>query len=53
MIDPLSITASVIAITIAAIGSVKFLHTTIGDIKDVPIALGNIRLDLGAIELVL
>lgn len=53
MTDPLSITASVVAITTAAIGSVKFLHTTIGDIKDVPTALGNIRLDLGAIEPIL
>jgi hypothetical protein len=53
MIDPLSITASVVAITIVAIESVKFLHITIGDIKDVPIALGNIRLDLEAIEPIL
>lgn len=53
MTDPLSITASVVAITTAAIGSVKFLHTTIGDIKDVPTALENIRSDLGAIEPVL
>ena len=53
MIDPLSITASVVGITTAAIGSVKFLHTTIGDIKDLPIALGNIRSDLQAVELVL
>ena len=53
MTDPLSITASVVAITTAAIGSVKFLHTTIGDIKDVPTALGNIRSDLQAVEPVL
>lgn len=53
MTDPLSITTSVVAITTATIGSVKFLHTIIGDIKDVPTALGNIRLDLGAIEPVL
>lgn len=53
MADPLSITASVVAITTATIGSVKFLHTTIGDIKDVPTALGNIRSNLGAIEPIL
>ena len=46
MTDPLSITASVVGITTAAIESVKFLHTTISDIKDVPTALGNIRSDL-------
>ena len=53
MTDPLSITASVLAITTAAIASVKFLHTTIGEIKDAPTALRNIRSDLGAIEPVL
>ena len=53
MSDPLSITASVIGITTAAIGSVKFLHTTISDIKDVPTALRNIRSDLQAVEPVL
>lgn len=53
MIDPVSITASVVGITTAAIGSVKFLYTTIGDIKDVPTALGNIRSDLQAVEPVL
>ena len=53
MTDPLSITASVVGITTAAIGSVKFLYTTISDIKDVPNALGNIRSDLQAVEPVL
>ena len=42
-----------VAITTAAIGSVKFLHTTISDIKDVPTALRHIMSDLGAIEPVL
>ena len=42
-----------VAITTAAIESVKFLHTTISDIKDVPTALGNIRSDLRAVEPIL
>lgn len=53
MTNPLSITASVIGITTAAIGSVKFLRTTISDIQDVPTALANIRSDLQAVEPVL
>ena len=53
MTDPVSISASVIAITSAAIGTVKFLYTTIGDIKGVPAALENLRSDLKAIEPVL
>ena len=53
MIEPVGFTASVVGITTAAIGSVKFLYTTIGDIKDVPTALGNIRSDLQAVEPVL
>ena len=50
MIDPLSITAAVVGITTAAIGSVKVLYTTIGDIKDVPTALRSIESDLQAVE---
>lgn len=53
MTDPLSITAAAIAITTATIQSVKFLYTTISDIKDVPTALGDIRSDLQAVEPVL
>lgn len=53
MTNPLSITASVVGITTAAIGSVKFLRTTISDIQDVPTALANIRSDLQAVEPVL
>ena len=50
MTDPLSIAASVVSVTAAAIGSVKFLYPTISNIKDVPTLLGNIRPDLQAIE---
>ena len=39
MTDSLSVTASVVVITTAALGSVKFLYTTINDIKDVFIVL--------------
>ncbi|MCJ1383791.1 hypothetical protein MMC17_006905 [Xylographa soralifera] len=53
MTDPLGVAASVVGITTAAIGSVKFLYTTISDINDVPIALGNIRSDLQAVEPIL
>lgn len=53
MTEPLSITASVLAITTAAIESIKFLHTTIGAIEDVPTALETITSDLEAIEPVL
>ena len=50
MSDLLGVTASVVAVTTASIASVKFLYTTIGDIKDAPTALGNIRSDLEAVE---
>ena len=53
MADPLSITASVVGITTAAIESVKFLRTTIGDIKSIPTALENVKSDLQAVEPVL
>lgn len=53
MIDLVGFTAAVVGITTAAIGSVKFLYITIGDIKDVPTALENIRSDLQAVEPVL
>lgn len=53
MTDPFSITTRMVAIATAAIGSVKFLYITIGDIKDVPTALGNIRSDLQAVEPIL
>ncbi|KAK3177894.1 hypothetical protein OEA41_000026 [Lepraria neglecta] len=53
MIEPVGFTASVVGITTAAIGSIKFLYTTIGDIKDVPTTLRNIKSDLKALEPVL
>ncbi|KAL8792419.1 MAG: hypothetical protein Q9195_004952 [Heterodermia aff. obscurata] len=53
MVDPVNLTAAVLSITTAAIESVKFLYTTIGDIKDVLIALRNIRSDLQAVKPVL
>ena len=53
MTDPLRITASVIDITTAAIESVKFLHTTISDIKDVLATLENIRSDLQIVKPIL
>ena len=53
MADPLSVTASVVGITTAALQSVQFLAKTIGDIKDVPDIVKSIRADLQAIEPVL
>jgi hypothetical protein len=53
MIDSLSIITSIIVITIVIIKSVKFLHITFNNIKDVFIALKNIRLNLEAIESIL
>lgn len=53
MTEPLSITTSVVGITTAVIGSVKFLYTIISNIKDVPTTLGNIRSDLQVVEPVL
>jgi hypothetical protein len=53
MADPLSVTASVVGITTAALQSVQFLAKTIGDIKDVPDTIKSIRADLQAVELIL
>ena len=50
MTDPLSIAASVTGITTAAIASVRYLHTTISDIKDVPDTLNTLKADLQAVE---
>ena len=50
MTEPLNTTAVVVGIITAAIGSVKFLYTTINNIKNVPTALENIKSDLRAIK---
>ena len=50
MADPLSVAASVVGITTAAIQSVHFLSTTVDNIKGAPDAIRNIRVDLKAIE---
>ena len=45
MADPLSVTASVVGITTAALQSVQFLAKTIDTIKDVPDTIKSIRAD--------
>jgi hypothetical protein len=51
--DPLSITASVVGITTAALQSVQFLVKTIDNVKDAPATIKEISADLRAIETVL
>jgi len=51
--DPLSITASVIGITTAALQSAQFLVKTIDNVKDAPATIKDISADLRAIESVL
>jgi hypothetical protein len=51
--DPLSTTASVVAITTAALQSTQFLVQTINNVKDAPATITNINADLRAIEFVL
>lgn len=51
--DPLSITASVIGITTAALQSAQFLATTIDNIRDAPGAVKDISADLRAVRPVL
>jgi hypothetical protein len=53
MADLLSVTASVVGITTAALQSVQFLAKTISDIKDVPDTIKSIRADLQAVEPIL
>lgn len=51
--DPLSITASVVGITTAALQSAHFLAKTIDNIKGAPSAVKDISADLRAVEPVL
>jgi hypothetical protein len=51
--DPLSITASVVGITTAALQSAQFLVKTIDNVKDAPGTIKDICTDLRAIESVL
>lgn len=51
--DPLSITASVVSITTAALQSAQFLVKTIDNVKDAPGTIKDISADLRAIESVL
>ncbi len=50
MADPLSITASVVGITTAALQTIQFLSQTIDNVKDVPSTIKSIRADLQAVE---
>ncbi|RYN76416.1 hypothetical protein AA0119_g13577 [Alternaria tenuissima] len=51
--DPLSITASVVGITTAALQSVQFLAKTIDNVKDAPDTVRSVGTDLQAVEPVL
>jgi hypothetical protein len=51
--DPLSITASVVGITTAALQSAQFLVKTIDNVKDAPHTINEISTDLRVVESVL
>jgi hypothetical protein len=51
--DPLSITASVVGITTAALQSAQFLVKTIDNIKDAPGTIKDLSADLRVVESVL
>ena len=53
MADPLSITASILNVTTAALQSVQYLAKTIDDIKDVPEVIRNVKSDLNVVAPVL
>jgi hypothetical protein len=53
MTDPLSVVASVVGITTAALQTVQFLSQTIDNTKDVPDTIKSVRADLQAVEPVL
>jgi hypothetical protein len=48
--DHLSITASVVGVTTAALQSAQFLVKTIDNVKDAPSAVRDISADLRAVE---
>jgi hypothetical protein len=51
--DPLSITASIVGITTAALQSVRLLAKTIDNVKDVPVTVRSVSTDLQAVQPVL
>jgi hypothetical protein len=51
--DPLSITASVLGITTAALQSAQYLVKTIDNVRDAPITIKDISVDLRAVERIL
>ena len=53
MADPLSITASVLGVTTAALQSVQYLVSKIDNVKSVPEAISNVKSDLQAVQPVL
>jgi hypothetical protein len=53
VMDPLSITASVVGITTAALQSTRILVKTIDNVKDAPATIKEISADLRAVEFVL
>lgn len=53
MADPFSITAGVVGITAAALHSIKSLLEEILAIKDAPAAIGQVKQDLLAVEMIL
>ncbi|KAJ0415416.1 hypothetical protein BJY00DRAFT_293548 [Aspergillus carlsbadensis] len=53
MVDGLSVAASVVGLATAALQSLQFLYTTIGNLKDVPQTIANIKGDLQSLQAVL
>lgn len=53
VMDPLSVTASVVGITTAALQSAQFLAKTIDNVKDAPVTMKNISADLRTVEPIL
>jgi hypothetical protein len=53
MADPLSVVASIVGITTAALQTLQFLSHSIDSIKDVPDTIKSVKADLQAVEPVL